>query len=146
MKDLKFIKLPMGRQLITPDENDVEFDPKTGDFVTVEGHARKLQDVVKILITAIQSNPILPDYGTTLSILPGTRAFSDLQQKTRDTIIQAMGFLQAVEQSSDPSERIRSIASLTVQRTGAQEIFLVLAVELEDGFILTAEGALPLAA
>jgi hypothetical protein len=146
MKDLKFIKLPLGRQLINPDENDVEFDPKTGDFVTVEGHARKLQDLVKILITAIKSNPIIPDYGSTLSILPGTRAFSDLQQKVKDTIIQVMGFLQAVEQSSDPSERFGSIASLTVTRTGPQEIFLVLAVQLEDGFIVTAEGGLALAA
>ncbi len=131
MKDLAFINFSSGTVPVNPDDNDIEIDPVTGDFVVYEGHMRVIQRVIKIFLTQVGSNPLIPGYGTLVSTLIGKRDFDQVKQRLSDSLSQAMGFLQAVEDSQRPDERIRAF-SLSVLKDKVA-LYVKISVTFEDG-------------
>ncbi len=132
MRDLRFIKYQSGNAAVSAEENDIE-PGVLGDVDYVEGHDRKLQDLVKILETAIGSNPIFTTYGSTLPLAVGRRD-AETDDYIRDGIISAVSFLVEMETSPEPSERISGIKSLTIEKgseAGSRVVTLV--VTLKDG-------------
>ncbi len=129
MRDLFLINLEPGASLVSAENNDLEF--AQGDLVTVDKHARKFQDVVKILETERGENPVLPEYGTDLPSLPGSVTPAS---KASDSIVRAIAFLAEIEPSKDPAERIDGIRSMKVTPTpDGSEIDIRLSVALKDG-------------
>ncbi len=139
MKDLAFIKIPAGgTALVNADENDLEPDG-TGDFLTVTGHAYVLQNLLKILLTALKSDPITPAYGTVMGSAVGQRD-TNSNEIIRASIVRAVAFLIEVETSQDPSERIQGIKRTTVTMdTDNVTKIVTITVMLEDGQELTAQ-------
>ena len=136
MNDLLLLQLPDGTLPVSSKFNDLRIE--NYDLVTVDGQYRKAQDVVKILVTAQQSNPVYPLYGSTLSSIPGTRKVDEeVTDLVREAVIQCLGFVQAIETSPKTSERVLRIISLQVE-DGAdpREIIIRLVVELEDGNVI----------
>jgi len=136
MKDLLFINQSQPNTAVRADLNDI-FLVGT-DFATVEGPARKVQDITKILITAQGENFVYPSYGSTLPSLVGERSVAGLSDRIRESVIQALAFTQAIEQSTAKNERVRRIVSLQLDTTtDPRAISLFLVVELEDGTQIT---------
>jgi len=109
MYDVKYLGSRTG--VYTGDFNDVSFT-NTGDLDTVSGSGRLKQDVVKILLTEQGLMPY-PNYGTQLSFMRNvnpndTRVLSDVA----DEVESALRYLDALEPSTDLSERIGEITSL----------------------------------
>jgi phage baseplate assembly protein W len=131
MKDLYLINVPDYASPVAADNNDILF--AGGTVVIVEGEERKFQDVVKILETAIQSNPVFPTYGSALPTVPGTIDIS-INDKIRESVIAAMAFLVEIETSRLLSERISGIRQLNI-KTDADGVTKVirLVVALQNG-------------
>ncbi len=134
MKDLKFIRHKNGER-VSPEDNDIEFDGV--GFETVEGPERVRQSVLKIISTALNSNPVIPDYGSDLPSVPGTPD-NGINEKIRKSIAEALSFLIEVEESTDPSERIEGVAKLTVSNSTEDPTKKIvnLIVSLVDGSTL----------
>ena len=131
MKDLFLISVPNFPSPVAADDNDILF--ANGDFVVVEGQERKFQDVVKILETAIGSNPVFETYGSALPTVPGTVDVS-INDKIRETIISAIAFLVEVETSRQLSERVAGIKLLNIKTdTDGVTKIARLVVALQDG-------------
>ncbi len=136
MKDLSFIRLaPDMIMPVSAIENDLLPDGQ-GDFQVVSGHDYVIQNVVKILLTARGSDPILPTYGSDMSKAVGQRDI-DQTETISQSIKKALSFLIQVETSRIPSERIKAIKSLTV--TGTSVKVATLSLVLEDGQVLTVQ-------
>jgi phage baseplate assembly protein W len=131
VKDLFLISVPNFPSPVAADDNDVLF--KNGDFVAVEGQERKFQDVIKILETAIGSNPVFTTYGSALPTVPGTEDIS-VNDKIRESVIAAIAFLVETETSHELSERISGIRLLNI-KTDADGVTKVvrLVVALQNG-------------
>lgn len=112
MKDLAFLASPNPRVAVSPDDNDIAF--ANGEAVTVEGPARKFQDIAKILLTRIGADPVFPTYGSEIPNVVGNRAIG-ADDKITDGVLEAMAFLVEVEESTRPDENITGIRSLKVE-------------------------------
>lgn len=132
MKDFKFIVPPSGNEPVNPDENDFVFED--GKIIMVEGHDRKLQDTLKILMTALGTNPVFPMYGSTLPAVAGTRDI-DANDKISEGIKEAIAFLVEVEESRFASERIAGIRKLVIRRDpdDAETRIIRIVIALQDG-------------
>jgi hypothetical protein len=132
VKDLKFIQYQAGNSAVVAEVNDLL--PENGDVAYVEGHDRKLQDLVKILATAIGSNPVFITYGSDLPTVVGKPAI-DIPDQIRESILAAVSFLVEMETSPLPAEQIGSIQNLTVKKDGnnPEQYFVNLTVVLNDG-------------
>lgn len=137
MQDLSLLRYPNGAPL-DPKFNDIELSGY--DFTLIDGPTRKQQDVVKILVTAIQSNLAYPLYGSDIPTLVPNRSFPDLQSKIKNSVIQALGFVQDMEASTDPAERISKIVSLNISQNkqDTRRVTITLVVGLESGDTVTA--------
>lgn len=131
MKDLFLIQVPNFPSAVSADQNDIFF--QNGDAVVVDGQERKFQDLVKILETAIGSNPVFDTYGSALPTVPGTLDIS-AAEKIRESVIAAVAFLAETESSNLLSERIAGIRLLNVKKDtdGVTEI-MRLVVALQNG-------------
>lgn len=131
MKDIFLIQVPPGPNQVSATENDIFFED--GEVVTVEGQERKFQDLVKILETALESNPIFPTYGSALPTIPGTIDIG-VNEKIRESVIAAISFLSETEISRLLSERIAGIRLLNVKTDvdGVTKI-MRLVVALQNG-------------
>ena len=140
MKDLQLLKYPASGQAISASDTDIEIDPTNGDFVWLSGHDRKRQDIVKMLLTVAASNPVFQNYGTLISKARG-RSQSDIEKRIKDSVYQGLAYLQAIETSSLPSERIQALKSLSVEKsaTNKQAIIIKLSVILEDDYVVIIE-------
>jgi phage baseplate assembly protein W len=135
MKDLHVLRLPPPGNPVSPKFNDIEVEDF--DLKTVEGVTRKTQDIIKILLTSLGANPVYPTYGSELPNVVGRRATADVTEVILDSIIRALGFVQAIETSTNPAERVKRIISVYVAdapddpRTRVIRIL----VAMEDGSI-----------
>lgn len=135
MEDLFLIDQSHAGQPVDTKYNDLEIQDY--DLATLEGPSRKVQDVIKALLTDQGSNLVYPSYGTTLSRTPGQRSTDDLNIMVSDTIREVMGWLQQIEESTRPDERLSRVVSLTlVDGVNATEKQLNLVVELENGELI----------
>ena len=112
------------------------------DIKTVQGLDRKTQDVTKALMTRQGSNVVYPSYGTPEVV--GNRNVDSVNALIRDGIMETMGFLQQIETSTDPNERLSKIVSLTVVQplNSPEEKQINLVVQVESG--LTVRSSFPL--
>lgn len=136
MKDVAFISAPNPALPVTPEDNDVLFSD--GDIVTVEGHARKFQDIAKILLTRLGSDPVFPTYGSEVASAAGARAV-EANGRIEDSVVQAMTFLADIEESDQPSEQIVAIRSLKVSTPAGEprQRTVKLDVALADQAVVT---------
>lgn len=116
MKDLKYLAALKE----TPGAfNDIEFNAE-GDIVTVENEDRVKQNAVKILMTEKGIMPY-PNYGCSLSTIPGNTPFNDeLLNQVSDEIVAAIQYLVYVEESTVPAEQIAEIKNLDVNFSEGQ--------------------------
>ena len=141
MNDLQFLNYP-GNAPISPQFNDIEL--VGSDFALISGPQRKAQDVLKILVTRVQSNWAYPDYGSALPTLPGSRntqssaGNSVILSQITDSIQLALGFIQQIETSVDPTERLQNIVSLSVQQgSDSRTLNVLLVLQTESGNNIT---------
>ena len=138
MKDLQLLDSTHPDLAVAAERNDIVLNGN--EFVTIEDAPRKVQDVIKALITQVGSNNVYPNYGSRLPSLPGTRKDANFTEAVADSVLYTMGYLQANEESTKPSERIRRIISLNLDTTtDPLSVMLILALELEDGSSLTSQ-------
>lgn len=136
MKDAALLKFPEELVPVTPALNDFEIDGH--DLLLLEGPDRRKQDIAKILVTALGSNPITPTYGSPLPDTIGERDSQELLGQINDGVIQAMAFLDRVDKSTRLDEKIKSI-TLDVQEDPADKRskIIILAVTLGNGQVVT---------
>ena len=140
MNDIKLLNLTAG-QPVSPDDTDIEINPSNGDFVWVSGHDRVRQNIVKILLTALTSNVVFSNYGTLLATAINQRGSANINQSIKDSIIQGIAYLQAIETSQLQSERIQALQKLTVTAVAGNKQAIVIKMEivLEDGFVVVSD-------
>lgn len=135
MFDLHLIHLPPSNQPVSALLNDIEVVDY--DLYLVDGVLRKTQDILKILLTEIGTNLIYENYGSDLQKV-GKRATAQVAEDIGNSIAQAMGYLQAVETSTKPDERLKRIVTLNVvDGPDPRTKIIRLIVEMEDGSIAT---------
>jgi hypothetical protein len=138
--DLQLLNITSG-QLFSTDADDLSFG-SDGDLVLISGHARKLQDVVKIMLTTAGEDGPYPSYGTTLNLLINSRLIptSTLQNDIASAIWYALSYLKSIDKTMDPTEQITQIVSVTVTPTSVSDprgFSITLTVQLADGSIIT---------
>ena len=134
MKDLQLIHLPAAGDPMSPKFNDIEVE--NYDLKLIDGASRKTQDIIKILLTRLGANPVYPTYGSELPNVFGKRATPAVNDTILESIVKALGFVQAIETSTIPSERVKRIMSLFVEDgADARTKIIRLLVEMEDGSI-----------
>lgn len=132
MEDLFLIDQTHAGQPVQTRYNDLDIE--NYDLVVLTGPARKVQDVIKALLTKQGSSLIYPSYGTILTSVPGTRGVDNINTLISDTIKEAMAWLQKIEESDSPDERISNIVSLSVvDGVNASEKQINLVILLENG-------------
>ena len=137
MFDLKLITLPPSNQPVSPLLNDIQVE--NYDLMVIDGVSRKTQDILKILLTEVGTNLIYTNYGSDLQQV-GKRATSQVAEDISASIVRSMGYLQAIETSNVPSERVKRIVTLNVvDGPDPRTKIIRLIVEMEDGSIATTE-------
>jgi len=103
----------------------------------VDGSKRKFQDIAKILLTRIGSDPIFPTYGSDIPNVIGERA-ELVEGRVSDSVLEALSFLIEVEKSTAPNENIKSIKSLSVSTPASEprQLDVLLSVILTDGSVV----------
>lgn len=145
MLDLKLITLPQNREPVSAKYNDIRVEDY--DLVLVEGVERKTQDILKILLTRVAANLVYPNYGSELPNIVGKRAIAQIVDTISESIVKAMGYLQAMEESTKPDERLKRIVSLNVVDGSDPRTKLIrLIVEMEDGSTATTYAPIPVGA
>lgn len=141
MDDLRLFPVQTGA-LYAAADNDLEIE--SYDIVKLSGTARRTQDIIKILTTTVQSNPAYPTYGSYLSATIGNRDQEEIiKEKIKNSIVQAMSFLNNIENSGVPSEQLDSIVSLVIEKDKDPRAYIInLVVSMKDGS--TAETQIPL--
>jgi hypothetical protein len=122
--------------------NDIAYDDGN-DLVMITGVQRTRQKVVKILLTVLGANAVYPGYGSILALLKNSRTAANLLEQIEDSVVYALTYLQSKEVSTDPSEKIKRIISVTAQNpidaTGVSNprAFIInIQLELGDGTTL----------
>jgi len=135
MKDVLFLSPKKSNVPVSPEDNDLLF--ADGDVVMVDGSKRKFQDIAKILLTRIGSDPIFPTYGSDIPNVSGERA-ELVEGRVSDSVLEALSFLIEVEKSTAPNENIKSIKSLSVSTPASEprQLDVLLSVILTDGSVV----------
>jgi len=135
MKDVLFLSPKKSNVPVSPEDNDLLF--ADGDVVMVDGSKRKFQDIAKILLTRIGSDPIFPTYGSDIPNVIGERA-ELVEGRVSDSVLEALSFLIEVEKSTAPNENIKSIKSLSVSTPASEprQLDVLLSVILTDGSVV----------
>jgi hypothetical protein len=130
MPDLKLLNIQEGRIQARPDFV-MAFDG-AGRFLTgpefVSGSDVAVQDVVRGLLTLIDTNRLAPNFGTSISELIGSRDFGSITGPLTDEVQKILGYIAQNAAESDPSEQINQILSLRVKQ---EERTLVIELELQ---------------
>jgi hypothetical protein len=116
---------------VSPYLNDIQVE--NYDLARIDGIKRKTQDILKILLIEIGTNLIYRNYGSDLQKV-GKRATAQVAEDISSSIVQAMGYLQAIETSDKPDERLKRIVTLNVvDGPDPRTKIIRLIVEMEDG-------------
>jgi len=116
MPDLKLLNLSSGRLQARPDI-EMSFDG-AGRFlqgpVILEGTDVAAQDVVRGLLTRKGTNPLAPNFGTSIPDLAGSRSVDDISGRISSDVRYILGYLAQTSADSPASERVVEIISLKV--------------------------------
>lgn len=135
MVDLLYIPLRAELAPIDPGQNDWEL--VGGDIATVSEQAYCAQTVFKGLITTAGENPVYPGYGLP-ALLGGPEALQDLADGVRGVA----AFIVASETSTDPSQQLQNIVSMTASQSG-ELISYQPVLQTADGNLLQFPWPLP---
>ena len=119
MADIKYITLIKDEQF-QKTFNDIEFDA-TNDVVSVYGEDYANQAIAKALMSKQNRTSFFPTYGTELDTLRFYNLQDPVIQRALvDTITGSIIYLDTIETSNIPDERIKSIDNIElVPMTGA---------------------------
>lgn len=134
MEDLFLVDQTHAGQPVQTKYNDLEIEDY--DLKVLEGPARKVQDVIKALLTQQGSNLVYPTYGTVLVNTPGQRNADGLDNLISETIKECMAWLQRIEESTRPDERLASVTASLTPGLQPSEKQINLVVTLENGQII----------
>ena len=132
--DIQFLGSANG--LYYGDYNDISFD-SNGNINTVSGTAYARQAIVKILDTAIGTNSLFPNYGSTLSTLVGT-AINDpaLSANLVESITAALTYYNQTNINADVTQTISSINAINIS-SNQNTISVTIILTMQDGTNLT---------
>ena len=136
MSDIKLTGIDVSGTFVG-EWNDFSFTG-TQDLEIVEGADYTKQKVTKILLTPMGSNTNFPGYGTRLqSAIHGDLDNTLVQGQIVDAILNAITYLETLETSTNPAERITAIEDVDVLASAAQTaIFVDLTLRLSTNEIL----------
>jgi phage baseplate assembly protein W len=136
MKDYKF--LGSADYTNYGDNNDISFDTSLKDINTHSGVDRKRQDISKILLTEANGNLLYPDYGAGLNDYIFSNSFdSNMRKQLGDSVIEAMSYLNKIEESTEDNERIASVDSLKLsQPDDKRKVNINMQITLVDGTVV----------
>jgi hypothetical protein len=130
MIDLLYIPLQTQLAPVDPGQNDWEV--VGGDIATVSGQAYCAQKTFKGLMTTAGENPLYPGYGLPNLIGP---ANPELLEDLADGVRGVAAFLVAAETSTDPSQSLQTIVSMSATQSG-EEIDYQPVFQTADGNLL----------
>jgi len=138
MEDLKLLRTRTGQYY--GDFNDIQFDEKN-DLDLISGSARTRQNIVKILLTIRGTNKKYPHYGTYMQKIGNiSNDYSQKQLLIRESIIQALKYLQIVEESEEENELLESIQSIDFcPSEDSREYRININIVLESGDLIKIE-------
>lgn len=130
MKDFKFLQITSKDGAF----RDFKFD-RNGDLQYVDGPDRVKQNIVKILLTVKGRNSKYPDYGSLLQRISNIKYNKDKKSELiKESILQALTYLDIVEESDEPDEVIEQIKSMKiVPSDDPREIIIDMLIKLESG-------------
>lgn len=136
--DIKFISIDSKQKAFeVPTYNDVEF-MSNNDLVLVRDSDYVAQQVAKVLKTDQYSSDYFPNYGTILSsIRKNPIGNSLLESAIQETIVGAVAYIRALEESPSPSEQITGLDNIIVETQSVEKVNKAVNVSMQ---VVTASG------
>ena len=132
MKDLFLLDQSSEEFPVDGEHNDIAIE--NHNIKMVESRERKIQDVVKALLTRKGANFVYPAYGSVLSSTVGQRRGPSFNDDVSDSLKETFGYLQQIEPSANRDERIRRVVTVELRdTTDPRALDIVIVLELEDG-------------
>jgi FKBP-type peptidyl-prolyl cis-trans isomerase 2 len=129
MKDMKVLTLIGGSSQVSNGYySDINFD-STGEVIQVEGKARINQDVIKSIMTLRGNTLYLPNYGSRLSALSGTRMDVNTQNAIVSEILFSLSYLTTMQPSPTlvgDDEVITSVDDVLLEKDKSDERSVVI--------------------
>lgn len=120
MSDVKFINInTKDKMFVLQTYNDINFT-SNNDLEMVYGSDYVAQQVAKVIKTDQYSSDYFPNYGTTLNnIRQNPVGNSLLESAVQDTIVSAVAYIRALEESPRQDEQIVGLNNIVIK---AQDI------------------------
>ena len=136
--DIKFISTNSEKKVFeVPTYNDVEF-MSNNDLKLVRDSDYVAQQVAKVLNTDQYSSDYFPNYGTTLnSIRKNPIGNSLLESAVQETIVGAVAYIRALEESPSPSEQITGLDNIIIETQTVEKVNKAVNVSMQ---VVTAAG------
>ncbi len=137
MEDLKLLRSQSGD--LYADYNDIAFN-EYNDLELISGTSRTRQNIIKILLTTRGANLKYPHYGTYLQRIGDLpHDMSQKQVLIRESIIQALKYLQIIEESDDEEEVLKSVELLQFipSQEDPREYTINIKIRLENDELIT---------
>lgn len=116
MSDIKFVNInTKDRMLVLQTYNDVNFT-SNNDLEMVYGADYVAQQVAKVIQTDQFSSAYFPNYGTTLNNLRQSPVGNSLlESAVQDTIVGAVAYIRALEESPRRDEQIKGLNNIVIE-------------------------------
>lgn len=117
---------------------DFSIDPNTGDFVKVEDSEKLVQDLLKIILTPLGSNPVHRFYGSPISSsmigspydFDFTATVASNQLRNAVELLQTLQKEQSKYQKLTAAEQIAAIKNILIERSPTDLRYLKAVVEV----------------
>lgn len=136
--DIKFIKINSDVSVFDkPTYNDVNF-LSNNDLELVYDENYVAQQTAKVINTDQYSSDYFPNYGTSLnSIRVNPVGNSLLESAVQETIVGAIAYIRALEESPSPSEQITGLNNIVLETKTVDKVNKAVNVSMQ---VVTAAG------
>lgn len=136
--DIKFIKINSDVSVFDkPTYNDVNF-LSNNDLELVYDENYVAQQTAKVINTDQYSSDYFPNYGTSLnSIRVNPVGNSLLESAVQETIVGAIAYIRALEESPSPSEQITGLNNIVLETKTVEKVNKAVNVSMQ---VVTAAG------
>lgn len=136
--DIKFINInTKDKTFEMQTYNDVEF-LSNNDLELVRDSDYVAQQVAKVLKTSQYSSDYFPNYGTTLNSLRKNPVGNNLlESAVQETIVGAIAYIRALEESPSPSEQITGLNNIVIETQEVEKVNKAVNVSMQ---VVTAAG------
>jgi len=136
--DIKFIKINSDVSVFDkPTYNDVNF-LSNNDLELVYDENYVAQQTAKVINTDQYSSDYFPNYGTSLnSIRVNPVGNSLLESAVQETIVGAIAYIRALEESPSPSEQITGLNNIVLEIKTVEKVNKAVNVSMQ---VVTAAG------